>query len=105
YFKHISFNLSFINIGRDWYCLIVPSWLYTYNRYKKSLGHDKFLSKQKQLDTSGTVRNITRFIAFFLNSELDKKNSPLRVSQLEILECEYPDFETDEEMEDNSDES
>ncbi|MCT8345065.1 SMEK domain-containing protein [Photorhabdus kleinii] len=103
-FKHVSFNLSFVNIGRDWYCLIVPSWLYTYNRYKKSLGHDKFLSKQKQLDTSGTVRNITRFIAFFLSSELDKKNSPLRVSQLEILECEYPDFETDEEMEDNSDE-
>ncbi|MFJ5366759.1 SMEK domain-containing protein [Pectobacterium punjabense] len=104
YFKHISFNLSFVNIGRDWYCLIVPSWLYTYNRYKKSMGHEKFLSKQKQLDTSGTVRNITRFIAFFLNSELDKKSSPLRVSQLEILECEYPDFETDEEMEDNVDE-
>ncbi|EHJ8504947.1 SMEK domain-containing protein [Salmonella enterica subsp. diarizonae serovar 47:k:z53:[z84]] len=104
YFKHISFTLSFVNIDRDWYCLIVPSWLYTYNRYKKSLGHDKFLSKQKQLDTAGTVRNITRFIAFFLSSELDKKNSPLRISQLKILECEYPDFETDEEMEDNSDE-
>lgn len=104
YFKHISFNLSFININRDWYCVIVPSWFYTYNCYKKSLGHDKFLSKQKQLDTSGSVRNITRFIAFFLNSELDKKNSPLRVSQLEILDCEYPDFETDQEMEDDSDE-
>lgn len=105
YFKHISFSLSFIDIGYDWYCLIIPSWLYTYNRYKKSLGHDKFLSKQKQLETSGTVRNITRFIAFFLSSELNKKSSSLAISQLEILECEYPDFETDEEMEDSSDES
>lgn len=105
YFKHVSFTLSFINIGRDWYCLIVPSWLFTYNRYKKSLGHDKFLSKQKRLDTSGTVRNITRFIAFFLNTELDKKNSAFRISQLEILECEYPDFDAEDLLEDESDES
>lgn len=105
YFKHVSFNLSFVNIGSDWYCLIVPSWLYTFNCYKKSLAHDKFLSKQKRLDTSGTVRNITRFIAFFLNTELDKKNSAFRVSQLELLECEYPDFDADDEMEEDPDES
>lgn len=104
FFKHVSFSLSFINVGHDWYCLIVPSWLFTYNRHKKSLGHDKFLAKQKQLENSGTVRNITRFIAFFLNSELEKKHSPLRVSQLEILECDYPDFETYEIIEDHSDE-
>lgn len=105
YFKHVSFTLSFVNIGIDWYCLIVPSWLYTYNRYKKSLGHEKFLSKQKRLDTSGTVRNITRFIAYFLNTELDKKNSAFLVSKLEILECEYPDFDADDVVEDDSDES
>lgn len=105
YFKHISFTLSFVDIGCDWYCLIVPSWLYTYNCYKKSLGHEKFLSKQKRLDTSGTVRNITRFIAYFLSTELDKKNSAFRVSQLEILECEYPDFDAEDVIEDDSDES
>ncbi|ELA6982052.1 SMEK domain-containing protein [Vibrio parahaemolyticus] len=105
HFKHVSFRLSFINVGFDWYCLIVPSWLYTYNIYKKSFGHDKFLSQQKRLDTAGTVRNITRFIAYFLSTELEKKGSLIQVEQLELLECEYPDFETTEVAEAEPDES
>lgn len=105
HFKHLSFALSFISVGRDWYCLIVPSWLYTYNIYKKSLNHDKSLSQQKRLDTAGTVRNITRFIAYFLSTKLEQKGSLIRVSELELLECEYPDFDGDETAEAETDES
>lgn len=105
HFKHVSFTLSFINVGYDWYCLIVPSWLYTYNIYKKSLNHDKSLSQQKRLDTAGTVRNITRFLAYFLSNELKKKQALVMVEELELLECEYPEFETDEALEVEVDES
>ena len=100
YFKHLSFDMSFYNIGIKWYCLIVPSWLFTYNRYKKSFYHEKHLSQQKRLDTSGTVRNLTRFIAYFLSEELTKSSSPFSISNLVQLECEYPDLNADDIMED-----
>ncbi|MCG7548801.1 SMEK domain-containing protein [Pseudoalteromonas sp. Of7M-16] len=104
YFKHLSFGMSFYNIGDDWYCLIVPNWLFTYNLHKKSYSHDKFLAKQKRLDTSGTVRNLTRFIVYFLGNELANVGSNFSISPLVQLECEYPDFDADDVMED-SDES
>lgn len=104
YFKHLSFEISFYNIGIKWYCLIVPSWLFTFNLYKKSYYHEKHLSQQKRLETSGTVRNLTRFIAYFLNEELTKIGSPFSISNLAQLECEYPDLNTDDVME-NEDES
>lgn len=100
YFKHLSFSISFYNVGDDWYCLIVPNWLFTYNLHKKSYSHDKFLAKQKRLDTSGTVRNLTRFIVYFLGNELARIGSSFSISQLVQLECEYPDFDADDVMED-----
>ena len=101
YFKHLSFGMSFYNLGETWYCLIVPNWLFTYNLYKKSFSHDKFLAKQKRLDNSGTVRNLTRFIVYFLRNELANAGSNFSISQLLQLECEYPDFEADEGMGDS----
>lgn len=104
YFKHLSFEITFSNIGDKWYCLIIPSWLYTYNLYKKSFYHDKYLSQQKRLDNSMSVRNQTRFIAYFLGNQLKVNNSSFIISNLLQIECDYPDLETDEIMED-SDES
>lgn len=102
YFKHLSFDISFHEIQKEWFCLIVPNWLYTYNLYKKSYSHDKYLKQQKRLDNSGSVRNLTRFIAYFLNNELLKINSNFSLSSLVQLECEYPDMDIiDDNVEDH----
>lgn len=103
YFKHLSFEISFSEIQNEWFCLIVPSWLYTYNCYKKSYNHEKYLKQQKRLDNSGTVRNLIRFIIYFLSDELSKMNSAFSILNLVQLECEYPDMDIIEDNEENND--
>ena len=51
----------------QYHTLIVPSWLYTYNSYRRIRFHDKLVTKQKRLENNQAVRNLTRFIAFFLS--------------------------------------
>ena len=46
--------------------MIVPSWLYTYNTHRRSRFHDKLVSKQKGLENNQAVRNLTRFVSYFL---------------------------------------
>ena len=65
--KHLSFDVSFVQVDTDWYCVINPSWLFTFNLYRKSMFHDDLLSRQKRLEYNQTVRNLVRFIAYFLN--------------------------------------
>ncbi|TDR38524.1 hypothetical protein DFR29_12025 [Tahibacter aquaticus] len=65
---HLAFELSYIPIAGVWYAMVVPSWLYTYDGHRKSRFHDKLLSKQKRLEFNQTVRNIVRFLAYFLSS-------------------------------------
>lgn len=66
--KHLSFKLSFLYIGNMWYANVTPTWLYTYNGYRKSIYHEDLLSKQKRLEFNSSVKNMTRFIAYFLHS-------------------------------------
>lgn len=65
---HLSFELSFISIAQQWYALVVPSWLYTYDGSRKSRFHEDLLSKQKRLEFNQSVRNIVRFLACYLRS-------------------------------------
>lgn len=65
---HLAFGLSYTPIAGIWYAMVVPSWLYTYDGHRKSHFHDKLLSKQKRLEFNQTVRNIVRFLAYFLGS-------------------------------------
>ncbi|WP_254843323.1 SMEK domain-containing protein [Aquipseudomonas alcaligenes] len=65
---HLSFELSFTSIAQQWYALIVPSWLYTYDGNRKSRFHEDLLSKQKRLEFNQSVRNIVRFLAYYLRS-------------------------------------
>lgn len=65
---HLSFELSFTQIAEQWYALVVPSWLYTYDGSRKSWFHEDLLSKQKRLEFNQSVRNIVRFVAYYLRS-------------------------------------
>ena len=69
--QHFSFDLSFSNLGDTWFAQIVPSWYYSYDGFKRSNWHDKFLSKQKRLELNLSVRNAVRFIAYFLSNTGD----------------------------------
>ncbi len=69
HFKHLSFSLYFMNIEEQWFCNIVPSWLYTYNGYRKSRYHEDLLSKQKRLEHNQSVKNLVRFLAYFLTND------------------------------------
>lgn len=64
--KHLSFELTFTKLGDGWYAQIVPSWYYSYDGFKRSNWHDDLLSQQKRLEHNATVRNVVRFLAFFL---------------------------------------
>ncbi|MDG9667164.1 SMEK domain-containing protein [Hahella sp. CR1] len=84
--KHLSFELSFIHVSGTWYVLITPNWLYTANLYKKSRFHDKLLSKQKRLEYNQSVRNLVRFIAYFLINNIED-SSLIKFSELQEFEC------------------
>ncbi|WP_417462608.1 SMEK domain-containing protein [Kordiimonas sp.] len=72
YHKHLSFTLTFSEIGDHWYAQIVPSWYYSYNGFKRSRWHEDLLAKQKRLDLNQTVRNAVRFAAYFLSNMEDQ---------------------------------
>ncbi|HCA5723683.1 TPA: SMEK domain-containing protein [Acinetobacter baumannii] len=80
--KHLSFSLSFMNIENQWFCNIIPSWLYTYNGYKKSRFHEDLLSKQKRLEHNQSVKNLVRFIAYFLANDTPNKNREITFKNL-----------------------
>lgn len=88
YHMHLSFDLFFIYIGEQWYCNIVPSWFYTYNGYAKSRYHENLLSKQKRLEFNHTVRNLVRFIAYFLKGISNQDSNQVIFGDLLELTCE-----------------
>lgn len=65
--RHLSFDVSFIQVDSLWYCVINPNWLFTWNLYKKNKFHDNLLSQKKRLEHNHSVRDSVRFITYFLN--------------------------------------
>lgn len=86
---HLSFELAFISVAEQWYGLIVPSWYYTSDGSWKSRFHEDLLSKQKKLEFNQSVRNIVRFVAYYLRSTNNSMiaSTPDRIagSDLEIF--------------------
>ncbi len=64
--QHLSFELTFATLGGSWYAQIVPSWYYSFDGRQRSNRHDKLLAQQKRLERNSSVRNIVRFVSFFL---------------------------------------
>jgi hypothetical protein len=89
--KHFSFDLTFTKLGDDWYAQIVPNWYYSYDGYRQSRWHDELLSTQKRLEHNATVRNMVRFVAYFLTdaSKNDVEDYGLRF--LSLLEFNTQD--------------
>lgn len=100
HFKHLSFQLTFVRTMGQYHVLIVPSWLYTYNTYRRSRFHDKLVTKQKGLENNQAVRNLTRFVAFFLSqSTLKTKAETVKVGPLlQMVSEEDSIAETNDEL-------
>ena len=86
FFKHLAFDISFINIESNWYATITPTWYYTKNLYKKNYFHDDLLSKQKRLEHNHSVRDQVRFIGYYLTKNCNEK-SMIGFDELVEFQC------------------
>ena len=80
--QHLSFDLTFTKLEEAWYAQIVPSWYYSYDGYVRSNWHDDLLSQQKRLEHNASVRNMVRFVAYFLSRPNDGEEHELRFQSL-----------------------
>jgi hypothetical protein len=92
--QHLSFDLTFTKLGDAWYAQIVPSWYYSYNGYVRSNWHEDLLSQQKRLEHNLSVRNMVRFVAYFLSSAADSQDEDYGLRFLSLIE--FDGRETDE---------
>ncbi|EAC0381745.1 hypothetical protein EWK21_23795 [Salmonella enterica subsp. enterica serovar Potsdam] len=100
FFKHLAFDISFIDVDTQWYATVTPSWYYTWNLYKKNRFHDDLLSKQKRLEHNHSVRDQVRFIGYFL---ANKRNDNDLITFGELVEFQCLSniaLEDNEELED-----
>ena len=90
----VVLDLTFTKLGDAWYAQIVPSWYYSYNGYLRSNWHDDLLSQQKRLEHNLSVRNMVRFVAYFLSSADESEDEDYGLRFLSLIEFDVR--ETDE---------
>lgn len=86
FFKHLAFEISFIDIDSQWYATVTPSWFYTWNLYKRNRFHDDLLSKQKRLEHNHSVRDQVRFVGYFLANNCNE-NDLIAFGELVEFHC------------------
>lgn len=101
--KHLSFDLAFARLDDAWYAQIVPSWYFSYDGFVRSNWHEDLLSQQKRLEFNLTVRNLVRFIAYFISNLEDEAGSGLQFRSLVEFDVREEDDESNE-VEDLDDE-
>jgi len=80
----------------------VPSWYYSYNGYRQSNWHDDLLSQQKRLEHNSTVRNMVRFVAYFLSSVDKSEGEDKRLRFLSLIEFDVRDTDEAEPVDDGN---
>lgn len=104
FFKHLAFDISFLDNDSQWYATITPSWYYTYNMYKRNRFHDDLLSKQKRLEHNSSVRDQVRFVGYFLANSLNDDDL-INFGELVEFQCSFnTSLEENEELEEVLDE-
>lgn len=74
FFKHLAFDISFLDVDSQWYATVTPSWYYTFNLYRQSIFHVDLLTKQKRLEHNHSVRDQVRFIGYFLSHNRNEED-------------------------------
>jgi len=104
FFKHLAFDISFLDVDSQWHAAITPSWYYTWNLYKRNRFHDDLLSKQKRLEHNHSVRDQVRFIRYFLANSRNE-NDLITFGELVEFQClSNISLEENEELEETMEE-
>jgi hypothetical protein len=99
--QHLSFDLTFTKLGDEWYAQIVPSWYYSYDGYRRSNWHDDLLSQQKRLEHNSSVRNMVRFVAYFLSSAAKSEDEDYELRFRTLVEFNVRETEEAETADDD----
>jgi hypothetical protein len=99
--RHFSFDLTFTKLGDAWYAQIVPSWYYSYDGYRRSNWHDDLLSQQKRLEHNLTVRNMVRFVAYFLSGANKSEDVDYGLRFLSLVEFNVRETDEAEPVDDD----
>ena len=86
FFKHLAFDISFIDIDSLWYATVIPGWYYTWNLYRRNRFHDDLLSKQKRLEHNSSVRDQVRFVGYFLGNKRND-DDVIKFGELVEFQC------------------
>jgi hypothetical protein len=98
--QHLSFDLTFTKLGDIWYAQIVPSWYYSYNGYLRSNWHDDLLAQQKRLEHNLSVRNMVRFVAYFLSGVDESEDEDFGLRFLSLVEFDVREADETEPADD-----
>ena len=90
--RHFGFDLTFTAIGDEWYCVIYPSWVFTYKLHRRHLDNDKLVSNKKRLEKNHSVRDHVRFITSYLHDLTTKAESHVKVGSLYELEFNHSEI-------------
>lgn len=101
--QHLSFDLTFTKLENAWYAQIVPSWYYSYDGYRQSNWHDDLLSQQKRIEHNSSVRNLVRFIAYFLASSSEGENEDDGLHFQSLVEFDVLETDETEPVDDDED--
>jgi hypothetical protein len=80
----------------------VPSWYYSYNGYVRSNWHDELLSQQKRLEHNLSVRNLVRFVAYFLSRADDSENEHDGLRFQSLVEFDVRDSDETEPVDESN---
>lgn len=97
--RHFGFDITFTMIDNEWYCVIYPSWFFTYQLKRKHLDNKKLVSDKKRLEKNHSVRDHVRFISSYLNELTSKNESFVKVGsplEFEFKHSEIVDLSEDD---------
>lgn len=99
--RHFVFDLTFTKLDHAWYAQIVPSWYYSYDGYRRSNWQDDLLSQQKRLEHNSTVRNMVRFVAYFLSDANKSEDEDYGLRFLSLVEFNVQETDEAEPVDDD----
>ncbi|MEW8624335.1 MAG: SMEK domain-containing protein [Candidatus Thiodiazotropha sp.] len=100
--RHFGFDLTFTMIENEWYCMIYPSWLFTYQLKRTHLDNQKLVSDKKKLEKNHSVRDHIRFVSSYLGELTSKNGSFVKIGsplEFEFKHSEIVDLSDEESLE------
>ena len=76
--KHFAFRVQFKCVEGNWFLVIDPKWLFSWDRYHKSFAHPRLAALTAQRERNAQIYQHTRFISWYLTNCLQVDEYSLR---------------------------